>query len=157
LNANDDPTDTTWDRLQIDGDQTANYATDTFLRIGETSLKVTTSTYDGVSDTTTVEWEAPHPFPQYFDSTMGVTLKYGLTERNVVAMAMLGQVPCNCITENGTIVPGDLLVPSSTAGYAMKVGGTPALGTIIGKAMETLTDTGSQDDTALIAVYVHML
>ena len=68
---------------------------------------------------------------------------------------MLGQVPTKCITENGTISPGDLLVTSSTPGYAMKAGASPSIGTIIGKALDTLTDTGSGSDTGVLNVYVN--
>jgi hypothetical protein len=156
LHVNGDPDDTNWNQLEIDGDQTANYPTDSYARIAKTTLLITGSTYDGGNDSTTVSWEGNY-FPQYFDSTMGTVLKYGLVERNIVAIAMLGQVPCKCITENGTIVPGDMLVSSSTVGRAMKAGGSPAMGTVIGKAMETLTDTGAGTDTADLLVYVHML
>lgn len=51
-------------------------------------------------------------------------------------MAMIGIVPTNVSTENGAILPGDLLVASSTAGYAMKGTDKEKLtGAIIGKAM----------------------
>lgn len=54
-------------------------------------------------------------------------------------MAMVGIVPTKVIAENGPIHRGDLLVTSSTAGYAMK--GTDRsrmLGAVIGKAMGSL-------------------
>jgi hypothetical protein len=60
-----------------------------------------------------------------------------------VPMAMIGIVPTKVSAENGAIKPGDLLVTSSTPGYAMK--GTDRsrlVGAIIGKAMGRL-DTGS--------------
>ncbi len=53
-----------------------------------------------------------------------------------VPMAMIGVVPTKVTAEGGPIQPGDLLVTSSTAGYAMK--GTDhsrMMGAIIGKAM----------------------
>ena len=53
-----------------------------------------------------------------------------------VPMAMIGIVPTKVSAENGPIKPGDLLVSSSTPGYAMK--GTDRgrmLGAIIGKAL----------------------
>jgi hypothetical protein len=59
-----------------------------------------------------------------------------------VPMAMMGIVPTNVTAENGAIHPGDLLVTSSTPGYAMK--GTDRnrmLGAVIGKALGTL-DSG---------------
>ncbi len=59
-----------------------------------------------------------------------------------VPMAMMGIVPTNVTAENGAIHPGDLLVTSSTPGYAMK--GTDRnrmLGAVIGKALGGL-DSG---------------
>jgi hypothetical protein len=60
-----------------------------------------------------------------------------------IPMAMVGAVPTKISTENGAIHRGDLLVTSSTAGYAMK--GTDRsrmLGAVIGKAMGSL-DSGT--------------
>ena len=59
-----------------------------------------------------------------------------------VPMAMMGIVPTKVTAENGAIHPGDLLVTSSTPGYAMK--GTDRnrmLGAVIGKALGSL-DSG---------------
>lgn len=59
-----------------------------------------------------------------------------------VPMAMVGVVPAKVSAENGPIRKGDLLVTSSTFGYAMK--GTDRgrmLGAVIGKAMGSL-DSG---------------
>jgi len=56
-----------------------------------------------------------------------------------VPMAMVGIVPTKVSAENGPIRRGDLLVTSSTAGYAMR--GTDRdrmLGAVIGKAMGSL-------------------
>ena len=54
-----------------------------------------------------------------------------------VPLAIIGVVPVKVSTENGAIVPGDLLVTSSTPGYAMKA--TEAKpGTILGKALSEL-------------------
>lgn len=60
-----------------------------------------------------------------------------------IPMAMVGVVPTKVSAENGPIQRGDLLVTSSTAGYAMK--GTDRgrmLGAVIGKAMGEL-DSGT--------------
>lgn len=60
-----------------------------------------------------------------------------------VPMAMVGIVPTKVSAENGSIRPGDLLVTSSTPGYAMK--GTERsrmLGAVIGKALGSL-DSGT--------------
>ena len=60
-----------------------------------------------------------------------------------VPMAMMGIVPAKVSAENGPVKVGDLLVSSSTPGYAMK--GTDhnrMLGAVIGKAMGKL-DSGT--------------
>ena len=60
-----------------------------------------------------------------------------------VPMAMVGIVPTKVTAENGSIHPGDLLVTSSTLGYAMK--GTDRnrmLGAVVGKALGSL-DSGT--------------
>ncbi len=56
-----------------------------------------------------------------------------------VPLAVVGIVPCKVTAENGAIHRGDLLVTSSTAGYAMK--GTDRrrlVGAVVGKALEPL-------------------
>jgi hypothetical protein len=55
-----------------------------------------------------------------------------------IPLAIVGIVPVKVTTENGAIPPGDLLVASSTPGYAMKAGPNPPQGTVIGKALERL-------------------
>jgi hypothetical protein len=60
-----------------------------------------------------------------------------------VPMAMVGIVPTKVSAENGAIRPGDLLVTSSTLGYAMKGTDRNRLtGAIIGKALGSL-DSGT--------------
>jgi hypothetical protein len=60
-----------------------------------------------------------------------------------VPMAMTGIVPTKVTAENGPIKPGDLLVSSSTPGYAMKgTDRSQMLGAVIGKAIGHL-DTGT--------------
>jgi hypothetical protein len=60
-----------------------------------------------------------------------------------VPMAMVGRVPTKVSAENGPIKVGDLLVTSSTPGYAMK-GTDPSrmLGAVVGKALGAL-DSGT--------------
>jgi len=55
-----------------------------------------------------------------------------------IPLAVVGVVPVKVSAENGPIRPGDLLVTSSTPGYAMKAGPNPPQGTVIGKALEKL-------------------
>jgi hypothetical protein len=60
-----------------------------------------------------------------------------------IPLAMVGIVPCHVSTENGPIRRGDLLVTSSTPGYAMR--GTDRArmtGAILGKALQNL-DAGA--------------
>jgi len=69
---------------------------------------------------------------------------------NEVPLAVVGIVPCKVTAESGPIVPGDLLVTSSTPGYAMK--GTDRsrmLGAVVGKALQPL-----QQGTGVIQVLV---
>lgn len=54
-----------------------------------------------------------------------------------VPVAVIGIVPCKASTENGAILPGDLLVTSSLPGHAMR-DLDPRAGTIVGKALEPL-------------------
>jgi hypothetical protein len=53
-------------------------------------------------------------------------------------LAVVGIVPVKASAENGSIVPGDLLVSSSTPGHAMRPDANPPQGTVIGKALEGL-------------------
>jgi len=56
-----------------------------------------------------------------------------------VLLAVVGIVPCKVSTENGPIRRGDLLVSSSTPGFAMKgTDRSQMLGAVIGKAMQPL-------------------
>jgi hypothetical protein len=61
------------------------------------------------------------------------------TSKTEIPMAMVGIVPTKVSTENGPIKRGDLLVTSSTAGYAMKgADRSQMLGAVIGKALGNL-------------------
>lgn len=65
------------------------------------------------------------------------------TSTTEVPMAMIGIVPTKVSAENGPIRRGDLLVTSSTVGYAMKGTDRSRLtGAVIGKALGTL-DSGT--------------
>lgn len=64
----------------------------------------------------------------------------------------MGRVPTKVSAENGPIKVGDLLVTSSTMGYAMK--GTDRyrmLGAVVGKAMGTL-DAGTGTIEVLVSL-----
>jgi hypothetical protein len=57
-----------------------------------------------------------------------------------VPLAIVGVVPVKVSAENGAIRPGDLLVASATPAHAMRAGTNPPNGTVIGKALGTLTE-----------------
>jgi len=57
-----------------------------------------------------------------------------------VPLAVVGVVPVKASAENGAIAPGDLLVTAGTPGHAMRAGAGPAVGTVIGKALEPLEE-----------------
>ena len=61
-------------------------------------------------------------------------------EDGYAPLALLGVVPVKASVENGEIQPGDLLVASSTAGHAMKAGEDPPQGSVIGKALDPLSE-----------------
>jgi hypothetical protein len=76
----------------------------------------------------------------------------GADAANELPMAMIGIVPTKVSAENGPVKPGDLLVTSSTAGYAMKgTDRSQMLGAVIGKALGRL-DSGSGVIEAAIAL-----
>ena len=55
-------------------------------------------------------------------------------------LALIGIVPTYVTDEGGPILPGDLLVASSTPGYAMRWSGSnPCPCALIGKALEPMT------------------
>jgi hypothetical protein len=64
-----------------------------------------------------------------------------LSTDDYALLALIGIVPVKVTDEGGPIEPGDLLVASSTSGYAMKWNldeGTPC--PLVGKALEALSD-----------------
>jgi hypothetical protein len=57
-----------------------------------------------------------------------------------IPMAMVGIVPTKVSAENGPVKRGDLLVTSSTVGYAMNgTDHSQMIGTIVGKALGSLS------------------
>jgi len=55
-----------------------------------------------------------------------------------VPLAVVGVVPVKASAENGPVRPGDLLVAAATPGHAMDAGPDPAVGTVLGKALDQL-------------------
>lgn len=143
------PNDKTWNHVEIDGDRTADYPVGMHARMDDPYNNVCFTTvsgsYDSGTDKTSVFFSQNYP-----NRPPQTELYYDVPERDAVPVGMLGLVPTKCITENGTINPGDLLVTSTTSGCAMKAPASPAYGTVLGRAFELLTDTGSQNDIQLI-------
>ena len=69
-----------------------------------------------------------------------------------VPMGIVGVIPTKVTAENGPIRRGDLLVTSSTPGHAMRAGATPAIGTVLGKALQNFDG----DDRGVIEVLVNV-
>jgi hypothetical protein len=67
-----------------------------------------------------------------------------------VPMAIVGIVPCKVCDENGAVAAGDLLVTSSTPGYAMKAPENPVAGTVVGKALGNLAGKSGKVEVLLI-------
>jgi hypothetical protein len=59
---------------------------------------------------------------------------------NELPVAILGIVPTKASVDNGPIQPGDLLTTSNTPGRAMKATLPAPQGTLLGKALEALTE-----------------
>ncbi len=73
-------------------------------------------------------------------SVPGVILGTEMSEGQNVRMALVGIVPVKVTDEGGAISPGDLLVASSTPGYAMRWDGAePCQCALLGKALEPMT------------------
>jgi hypothetical protein len=68
----------------------------------------------------------------------------GALAQTEIPLAVVGIVPCKVSGENGAISAGDLLVASSTPGYAMKATNRARMtGAVIGKALQAMnTKTG---------------
>jgi hypothetical protein len=74
------------------------------------------------------------------------------TDAIEVPMAMVGRVPTKVSAENGPIKVGDLLVSSSTVGYAMKgTDRSQMLGAVVGKALGPL-DSGTGTILVLVTL-----
>lgn len=71
----------------------------------------------------------------------GVTLGAGVVGPQQALLALSGIVPVKITNEGGPIQPGDLLVSSSTPGYAMRwAGSEPCPCALVGKALEPMAD-----------------
>jgi hypothetical protein len=74
-------------------------------------------------------------------SQPGAVLGWTVSREGMAPLALSGIVPVKVTNEGGPIQPGDLLVSSSTPGYAMRWGGLgPCPCALVGKALEPMTD-----------------
>jgi hypothetical protein len=73
---------------------------------------------------------------------LGSPTPYSLPTPNAQALlALSGIVPVKATNEGGPIQPGDLLVSSSTPGYAMRwAGDGPCWCALVGKALAPMAD-----------------
>lgn len=75
-------------------------------------------------------------------SEPGFTLGRGLTDDGQALLALIGIVPVKVTNEGGPILPGDLLVTSSTPGHAMRWAGPDSCPcSLVGKALEPMTES----------------
>lgn len=69
-----------------------------------------------------------------------------------VPLGVVGVIPTKVSAENGPIRRGDLLVTAATPGHAMKAGAPPAVGTVLGKALQDFAGPGTGIITVLVNV-----
>lgn len=82
--------------------------------------------------------------------TGGISTSLGEPTENMIMVQTSGVAQIHVVLENGPISRGDLLVSSSTPGYAMKAGPNPPTGSVIGKAMQNYTVNAPGDLIILI-------
>lgn len=87
-----------------------------------------------------------------FSTKPGFVGRLQLATPSDVPLAMVGRVPTKVSAENGPIKVGDLLVSSSTPGYAMKATDRSRMfGAVIGKALGSL-DSGTGTIMVLVTL-----
>ena len=86
-------------------------------------------------------------------SQPGVALGEGSGSGAQALLALVGIVPVKVTNEGGSIMPGDLLVSSSTPGHAMRWSGTdPCSCSLVGKALEPM---GNERGVILVLLTAH--
>lgn len=139
--------------LVFSGDVTDNFAGVAFLRVGPDVVPIDPPTYDAAGGKTTVAITGGQTVVRYLN---GTSIKKDLVPiTDELAMTVCGIVPVRSITTNGTISPGDLLV-SAGYGRATKSPDPPVPGTIVGKALATLTDDMSGTVTGTVKALVNL-
>lgn len=141
-------------KIGIDGNALARYTPGSAVRIGDTLVEqIAAVEYRAEEDKTHVTLSSS--LPMYLSSATK-DLYYGLSKLRHIPLGMLGRIVTKCVTESGSIAPGDLLVTSSLPGHAMKAGADAPRGTILGKSLGTLTDDGSGTVAGLVMAYVNL-
>ncbi len=81
----------------------------------------------------------------------------GFTQGTKPPVALAGRILCKVTTENGEIKPGDLLMPSSVEGHAMKALGNPkSRGSVVGMALEPFKQGPHGESTGKIIILVRL-
>ena len=93
--------------------------------------------FGGESEITTTQAKGDRRVAGVVSTEPAHLMNSALSGMHVTALALQGRVPCKVI---GFVMKGDLLVTSAVAGYAI-VDNNPKVGTVIGKALETKTDS----------------
>jgi hypothetical protein len=139
--------------LVFSEDVTASFSGVSHLKVGSDIVSIDSPVYDAAKDATTVTFTGGQTVVRYHQ---GTSITKGLVPTtDKLAMTVCGIVPVRAITTNGTISPGVLLV-SAGDGRATGAGGSPAPGTILGKALGTLTDDSSGQVTGTVKALVNL-
>ena len=82
----------------------------------------------------------------------GIKMGQGSDLDGETPVAMTGRVYARCTTENGPVLPGDLLTTASLEGHAMRATDEErSFGAVIGKAMSSL-----DEGTGMVLVLVNL-
>ena len=112
-------------------DLAENYLADNLYEPG------TVVVFGGESEITTTEDKGDRRVAGVVSTEPAHLMNSALAGEHVTPLALQGRVPCKVI---GVVTKGDLLVTSAIAGYAI-VDNDPKVGTVIGKALGSKTDT----------------
>ena len=91
--------------------------------------------FGGDAELTTTTVKGDHRVAGIVSTNPAHLMNSGLEGENITALGLQGRVPCKVI---GMVNKGDMLVASAIPGYAV-VNNTPAVGTVLGKAVGTKT------------------
>jgi hypothetical protein len=98
----------------------------------------TVMVFGGDAEITTTDTQADKRIAGVVSTDPAFLMNSALDGENTVSLALMGRVPCKVI---GQVQKGDILVASSTPGYAI-VDNNAGAGTILGKSLEDKTNDG---------------